>query len=197
MHILKGECFMLCQSCKKKEASFHYTSNENGNVTELHLCRDCAKKSGYLDEGMGSFNPFHFFEDSDSMFGELIGGMFGNAPAKPLRESAVCPFCGMRLGEFMHGGKAGCAKCYTTFKDAITPTISKIHGNTTHVGKIPAHRALHKSKEDKRRELESLLKASIEKQEYEKAAEYRDAIRALDKDEDLPTDTQNGTDMNV
>ena len=140
---------MLCQSCKKKEATFHYTSNENGAITELHLCRDCAQKNGYLDES--------------------------------LKKSAVCPFCGMRFNEFIHNGKAGCAKCYATFKDAIAPTIKKLHGNTKHTGRFPAGRAIHKTKEDKRAELEALLKAAIEKQEYEKAAEYRDKIKELDK----------------
>ena len=170
---------MLCQSCGKKEATFHYTSNENGNITELHLCHDCAKKSGYIDESFKNFNPFSFFNNSQDMFGELIGGMFDSEQPAAIREAAVCPFCGMRLNEFMHGGKAGCAKCYTTFKNAITPTIKKLHGNTKHTGKVPAGRAIHKTKEDKRAELEVLLKKAIENQEYEKAAEYRDQIRAL------------------
>ena len=172
---------MLCQSCKKKEATFHYTSNENGAITELHLCRDCAQKNGYLDESLKNFNPFNFFDNSENMFGELLSGMFGDNERGALKESAVCPFCGMRFNEFIHNGKAGCAKCYATFKDAIAPTIKKLHGNTKHTGRFPAGRAIHKTKEDKRAELEALLKAAIEKQEYEKAAEYRDKIKELDK----------------
>ena len=37
---------MLCQSCGKNEAVFHYKSSINGNVTEQHLCRDCAAALG-------------------------------------------------------------------------------------------------------------------------------------------------------
>lgn len=171
--------YMLCQACGKKEATFHYTSNENGKITEMHLCHDCAKKNGYYDESIGNFDPFNLFGSSEKMFGELLGGMFGNEPTKSLRESSVCPFCGMRLNEFMHNGKAGCSKCYTTFKDALTPTIKKLHGNTKHTGKFPIGRAIHKTKQDKRAELEALLKKAIENQEYEKAAEYRDQIKEL------------------
>ena len=64
---------MLCQSCGKKEATFHYTSNENGKVTELHLCHDCAAEKGLLDENFKNFNPFAFAEKGDTLFGELLG----------------------------------------------------------------------------------------------------------------------------
>lgn len=70
--------YMLCQACGKKEATFHYTSNENGKITEMHLCHDCAKKNGYYDESIGNFDPFNLFGSSEKMFGELLGGMFGN-----------------------------------------------------------------------------------------------------------------------
>ena len=132
---------MLCQSCGKKEATFHYTSNENGKVTELHLCHECAAEKGLLDENFKNFNPFAFAEKGDTLFGELLGGMLGTPHTGSLKEAVVCPFCGMRLSEFTHGGKAGCAKCYTTFKDAITPTVKKLHGNTAHTGKFPKGRA--------------------------------------------------------
>lgn len=177
---------MLCQSCGKKEATFHYTSNDNGNITETHLCHDCAQKNGYIDEsfaGLQNFNPFGFFDSSEKMFGELLSGMFADEKPKSIRESAVCPFCGMRFNEFIHGGKAGCSKCYTTFKDALAPTLKKLHGNTQHTGKIPVGRSAHRTKEQQRTELETLLKKAIETQEYEKAAEYRDRLRELDKED--------------
>ncbi len=171
---------MLCQSCGKKEATFHYTSNENGKVTELHLCHDCAAEKGFLDESFKNLNPFAFLENNENMFGELLGGMLGSQSTGSLKEAAVCPFCGMRLSEFMHGGKAGCAKCYTTFKDAIAPTVKKLHGNTAHTGKFPKGCAEQHSRKVRKAELEELLKRAIETQEYEKAAEYRDALRALE-----------------
>ena len=38
---------MKCENCGKEEVSFHYTSNINGNITEKHLCADCAVKLGF------------------------------------------------------------------------------------------------------------------------------------------------------
>ncbi len=174
---------MLCQSCGKKQATFHYSSNDNGSITETHLCHDCAEKSGLLAGSKNLFAPFSFLDDfsaeNDAMLGGLLGDLF--SPAAPaLKESAVCPFCGMRLSEFVRGGKAGCGKCYTTFKDALAPTVQKLHGNTRHIGKFPAGRALRKTKEEKRAELVRKMDEAVKAQAYEKAAEYRDKIKELD-----------------
>lgn len=180
--------FMLCQSCGKKQATFHYTSNENGNITEMHLCSECAKKSGLVEDSYKIFNPLSgfsdsFFSDSEGMLGGLLGGMFANPSAKTVQESAVCPFCGMRLREFMNTGKAGCGKCYATFKESLEPTVKKLHGNTKHTGKFPIGREKHRTIQDKKAELEALMKKAIEEQAYEKAAEYRDKIKELEKSE--------------
>lgn len=34
---------MLCQNCKKHEATTHIKRIVNGESTEAHLCADCAK----------------------------------------------------------------------------------------------------------------------------------------------------------
>lgn len=38
---------MKCENCGKNEVTFVYQSNINGNVTEKHLCSECAEKLGY------------------------------------------------------------------------------------------------------------------------------------------------------
>lgn len=177
---------MLCRECKKNQATFHYTQNNNGKVTEAHLCHECAKKTGFLDDSNKIFNSFGSdvgFLSSGNMLNDLLGGMFAPEKAKEsIKEAHVCPFCGMRFSEFIHGGKAGCAKCYVTFKNSLYPTLKKLHGNSAHIGKIPPGHTKEKSKEDKIAEYDVLLKKAIEEQEYEKAAEYRDKIKELDNE---------------
>lgn len=170
---------MLCQNCKEKTACFHYTQNKNGHITEMHLCKDCAQKSGLVDDSKKLWSPFGFSEE-ETMLDGLIGGIFSGPSKSKVIENTVCPFCGMRLGEFMHNGKAGCAKCYTAFKNHVTPSIQKLHGNTRHAGKVPVGRTITKTKEEKRAELETLMNKAVAEQEYEKAAEYRDMIKELD-----------------
>ncbi len=177
---------MLCQNCKEKTASFHYTQNKNGHITEMHLCKDCAIKSGLMDDSKKIWSPFGINEE-EVMLDGLLGGLFATPSKSRIAESAVCPFCGMRYNEFAHNGKAGCAKCYTTFRTSILPSIQKLHGNTKHAGKIPAGRTVTKTKEEKRAELETLMNKAVLAQEYEKAAEYRDMIKELDASDDKGT----------
>ena len=37
---------MKCENCGKNEVTFIYQSNVNGQVTEKHLCSECAEKLG-------------------------------------------------------------------------------------------------------------------------------------------------------
>lgn len=41
---------MKCENCGKNEVTFVYQSNVNGHVTEKHLCADCAEKLGYTQK---------------------------------------------------------------------------------------------------------------------------------------------------
>ena len=49
---------MKCTNCGKNEANYHYTSNINGNVTERHLCAECAA-------GLG--REYDLFDDFDNV----------------------------------------------------------------------------------------------------------------------------------
>ena len=41
---------MKCENCGKNEVTFVYQSNINGTVTEKHLCAECAEKLGYTQK---------------------------------------------------------------------------------------------------------------------------------------------------
>ena len=69
---------MKCQKCGKNEVNFHYTSNVNGAVTEAHLCADCARESGYMQNSMFGARPLM---DAGSLFGfgDTFGDTFGTS----------------------------------------------------------------------------------------------------------------------
>ena len=48
---------MLCDKCKKNSATYFSTVNINGNVTETHLCAECASE-------VNTFNFNSFFGNS-------------------------------------------------------------------------------------------------------------------------------------
>lgn len=172
---------MLCEACKKNEAVFHYKANHNGEVTEKHLCAECADKSGLMAQNFPNVGMLSGL--SGGMLGELLGGMIGTTGGKgAVKEAAVCPFCGMRINQLMQNGKAGCAKCYQTFRSALSPTIHKIHGNTVHTGKAPEGMREYLKEKNKLTDLKRRLQESIDRQEYEDAAKLRDEIRAFEND---------------
>ena len=48
-----------------------------------------------------------------------------------------CDLCGYTFSDIIRSGKAGCARCYDTFRDEFANTILQIHGKINHVGRKP------------------------------------------------------------
>lgn len=159
---------MLCQICGKREATFHFKEIINGEVRELHLCEECARKMGFLG------TPFPF--------ASLIGGLTEKGEI-PLSEASQvkCPHCGLSYEQIREKGKIGCSFCYQTFKDYLVPLLEKIHGHTHHSGKSPGELKMSE-KEKEIHKLRKELEEMVKKEEYEKAAKIRDEIRKLEKE---------------
>lgn len=160
---------MKCQKCKQREATTHIKKVVNGEYEEHMLCSECAHALGYD-------NVFDF--EMPDMFGGLLQNFFTGA--LPARSGASrCPECGSTYGDITNTGKVGCAKCYDVFYSELLPSIKRIHGNTTHCGKVP-FLAEVKSEKPQLNELEQLkeeLKEAIEEQNFELAATLRDKIK--------------------
>ena len=162
---------MLCQNCKKNEANMHMKRIINGSATEVHLCSDCARSLGYGD----SFGSFGLgFSD---LFSDLLGRTENSlSGAAALR----CSLCGKNFNDIAESGRVGCAECYTTFYDKLLPTLRKIHGKTTHQGKIPLNHG--ETKVESHIDIDALkqeLKRAVEREDYELAAKLRDQIIIL------------------
>lgn len=73
---------MKCENCGKNEVTFVYQSNINGQVTEKHLCSECAEKLGYTQKlaaqsqrMMQNFFGGGLFDDFFTPFPSLLGRM--------------------------------------------------------------------------------------------------------------------------
>ena len=174
---------MLCDDCKKNEACVHITQISPEGKIDKNLCKSCAARYGDLIA----------HQTKNLSVNDFLKGIFSNTPSNQaeVKNAAltelVCPNCGMTYQDFMHTGKIGCSVCYSAFQQQMEPLLRRIHGSSTHHGKIP-HRS--GSVLETRHEIEFLrhnLQECVVKEEYEKAAEYRDRIRALEKQlEGLP-----------
>lgn len=153
---------MKCQKCNNEATAF-IKQNINGNITEMHLCKDCASKLGY--QGFSDFvNPF-----------ELFSSVF-SPERKSVSSAKRCSKCGISFAEIVNSGRAGCADCYTEFYEQLNPTIRKIHGNSKHLS-APV---VYKTKEPTVEELKRQLNRMVEEQNYEQAAVLRDKIREME-----------------
>ncbi len=175
---------MLCEKCKKKEATVFYEETINGSSRSYSLCADCAgemEKSGELTLHKGFFGS--------SPVGSLTDGLFGGLFAIPdtTRTSRkLCPLCHASLESLKRSGRVGCPQCYDTFADELRGSIRAIHGAVKHIGKSPKKREEAQAPEvETNTQLDNLkaeLKAAISEENFEKAAELRDRIRAIEKE---------------
>ena len=158
---------MLCQICKKKEANIHLKEVINNETKELHVCEECAREKGFLNQ---SFS-----------LSSLIGGLTEESEIPfSVAQKIQCPHCGLNYEQIREKGKVGCSSCYQTFKDYLLPLLEKIHGHTNHPGKVPGKLKI----DEKGKEIHKLrkeLEKAVKKEEYEKAAEIRDEIRKLNR----------------
>lgn len=147
---------MKCEKCGKNEANFYYSSNINGNVTEKHLCSECANEMGLSND---------MFAYANTMFEDMMGSFFG-------RRSSFAPF-----GSF--GGFAMPALMFPRFEFRIGDGAAP--AETEQKVETPADPEMQK-----RRELNMLreqMKKAAEKEDYEKAAELKKKISEMERAE--------------
>lgn len=160
---------MRCEECSERDATIRFAEMTDGEFTVRNLCEECAQKRG----AAASLTPF-----AGPLVNILMGlleeaGERGSEPPGP-----VCPRCGLSYAEFRSSGKLGCGACYASFHNELKPLLRRVHGTTEHTGGVPScrEREFDSLKEVKR--LRSELDRAVRNEEYERAAELRDRIRA-------------------
>ena len=160
---------MLCQNCGNNPASSYVHYVVNGVVKDKYLCSECA-----LKEKMQNL----YNDDIFKMFSSFFNDETVNKPTNK------CESCGTSFDDILDTGRLGCGKCYDVVYEELLPTLKKVHGSISHIGKRP--NVIIKTndsdviKNDAENELFNLkikLKNAIENEEYEKAAIIRDEIR--------------------
>ena len=116
---------MKCDLCNKK-ATVHLTEIVDEQMTEMHLCEDCAReKSVQMEQQFG--------------LADLLAGLadFGKQVKKDESVNLKCTNCGMSYEDFRKFGRLGCSECYPSFKMHLATLLKKIHGANQHFGKTP------------------------------------------------------------
>jgi len=164
---------MVCEACKQQQATVHLTEIVNDQMTELHLCEACANQKGAQVES-------HFG------LADLLSGLADVGKSAEVEEEVstkTCPTCGMTYDDFRKVGRLGCSECYTTFKRSLSSLLKRIHGSTHHLGKAPAQLVKPSKTKAELSELKKRLDRAISMEEFEEAAQLRDQIREVERQE--------------
>jgi protein arginine kinase activator len=153
---------MLCESCNEREATVHLTQVADGSVKKVHLCEDCAAKSGFDIHGPMSIT-------------DILLGMGGATPGVEGEERS-CSRCHLRRADFKKTGRLGCPDCYQTFETELLPMIKAMHRSDQHTGKVPSREDLRVRMTAEIASLQKALDEAVAGEKYEDAAGLRDKI---------------------
>lgn len=151
----------------------------NGQVTELILCEECAKKKGLFDPQSLAFAEKFFPEELKKKVEEIVKELTGstiNLPAPENSEGALdtlaeCPVCHFTREHHRRTGRFGCPACYDTFNAELKGTlVENATGTTDDTNLTP---------EQLKQQLTKRMKEAIEVEDYETAATLRDKLKEL------------------
>ncbi len=161
---------MLCQLCKQRNATTYLKYTVNGKTAQAYVCDHCASKQKADAMHMPGIN-----------MGSLFGGLFFEPMWRDAESVERCTTCGKSYRDIVSDGRVGCADCYITFYHQLLPSIQRIHGKTSHIGKtVEAPAIVMEESQDTVERLKQELQSAIDAQEYERCVELRDRIKQLE-----------------
>ena len=153
---------MNCQNCGKDEVNFHFTSNINGNMTEKHLCAECAENLGFSEK---------LLNKPEASFEEIFSELFGGKPSRRMLggyglvfPTFIIPTMGMLVPEKEYAGY----RENSDDRPEATPVEIKPEVDT----QMQRRREVNVMREQMR-------KAAAD-EDFERAASLRDTIKRLE-----------------
>jgi protein arginine kinase activator len=162
---------MLCDFCHKREAVFFIEQMTSTSRKKINICMECAVKHGL------SPDPQKIQRSIGSLFEEISQAEKAGNP----EENKLCPVCGRSLAVIRRTGRSGCPECWEIFKSELSAILSERGISGPYTGTMPRRVGSFRSALTDRIDLEAKLEESVKKEDYEKAAVYRDYLRALEK----------------
>jgi protein arginine kinase activator len=158
---------MRCDYCGEQDATVHLAQLLNGEMKNLHLCKDCACKNGInVDEPI-------------SLSDLLLKAGLAPAAEESGKVDASCPQCHMRLSDFRKTSRLGCPACYEAFSVELAGLLLGLHKSQYHAGKAPSGTRLSHAIQEQADGLSRRLKAAIADERFEEAAHLRDELQQL------------------
>lgn len=144
----------ICEICGSKLAEYHFNKISGGVSRTFHICGSCKR---ILDKELEK------------------KARRTNMQSLP-EEQRVCT-CGATLEDLIRTGYAGCAECYSIFREHLTEAVKKYQGGTQHKGRNGRARPPV--------DIEKLyieLKKAVDEERFNDAANLKAQIDELRKD---------------
>jgi protein arginine kinase activator len=170
---------MKCQVCQQKPASIRVTELREDPkappgpagtlIEEQELCEACAKGLDlpYAPVQVALLDVWKLLQS---------GVVKADVPTQS------CPECGWTLTDFRTKGRLGCPRDYEVFREHIDDLLERIHNASEHHGRLPGRPEAARSAQADVETLREELADAIRAEEYERAAELRDRLHALERD---------------
>ena len=152
---------MICDLCGENEAVLFIEQTNANSKRKLNLCVDCARKNGVSPDSKTIGRSLAM------LFESLLGK---NKAQQKKEDSRVCPVCGSSVKEITMIRQAGCPECYSVFKSEALDSFT-----------LPKRLKNFRSVLTDRIIIQAKLEESLKREDYEKAAVYRDYLKALEK----------------
>lgn len=181
---------MICQRCQKAQATvhidevqaFHGAGHPENSVEEHHLCETCAQDAqlphAESPKLMGEL--WQFLKMGAQASGSGGSGALGSGAQSPSKPQLTCETCGMGLEELRRKGRLGCEDCYSTFSEYLGQLLERMHGASEHVGRIPGVDPREAARLKEIADVRAGLEAAVKAEDFERAAELRDRLLALE-----------------
>jgi protein arginine kinase activator len=165
---------MLCDQCQEREAVVHLTQIAQDAVVTHHLCERCASEKGIESDSSLGKTPVGTMLASMGKSLDAGAALSGSVPTGP------CPSCGATLSDFRESGRLGCAECYRAFEEPLRDVLRRVHGASRHIGErySPKGAPVPEGPAETVLQLREQLKVAIAAEQFERAAELRDRLRA-------------------
>ena len=153
---------MKCEICKQNEATVHFKQVSNGAVKEMYVCEECAAENGFDVQSPMALTDFLF-------------GVGVPQHVEAEGDDKACPSCRLRRSEYRRSSRLGCAQCYETFADELSPLIMAMHKGSRHLGKVPASERVTAEIAA----LQQAMQRAVAAEDFEEAARLRDHVKEL------------------
>lgn len=157
---------MMCDACKKNEATVNLIVITGDEKTERHLCAECLEKQKKQARVIGM----------QSMLSAIISSA---RRSEGQHSSLRCSACGTTFEEFRRTSRLGCAHCYEEFRVQLKPLLLKLHGRAKHEGRIPERVDAQLKAQSRLEKLRRDMEIAVASENFEEAAVLRDALRQL------------------